>query len=59
MTMVLTTWIAISCCALPITMLISMIIIDSEEDWPAMDLFLLWPALQLIIMVVSAILVRW
>lgn len=55
----LTTWIAISCCSLPITMLISMIIIDSEEDWPVMDLLLLWPALQLIIMVVSAILVRW
>lgn len=54
-----TLWIAISSCALPFTMLFSMILVDTDEEWSSIDFWWLWLGFQVLVMVVTAILVRW
>lgn len=53
--MILTEKIAIFFSALPVTMLISMILIDTDSEFKVFDFWWMWPLLQIIVGIIMFI----
>lgn len=53
--MILTAKIAIFFSALPVTMLISMILIDTDSEFNVFDFWWMWPLLQIIVGIIMLI----
>ena len=55
----MTMWLAITCCLLPFTLVISMVLIESDPDWSAVNIFWMWPLLELLSSLVTVFCLRW